>query len=230
MVPNMKFLVIEDDENLIIYLSKAFKEAGHLMDCSNNGREGLALALKNDYNAIVLDRMLPEMDGFSFLQEFRAQGHLTPVIILSALSKVDDRISGLKKGADDYLPKPFVFAELMARLEALVHRSQGHMQSTVELSTKGLTLNLLTRQVIRDGQQISLQTREFKLLELLMRHKGQIVTRSMLLEKVWEYHFDPQTNVIDVHISRLRQKIDKDPSQSLILTIRGQGYKIVDDN
>ncbi len=226
----MKFLVIEDDENLIIYLSKAFKEAGHLMDCSNNGREGLALALKNDYNAIVLDRMLPEMDGFSFLQEFRAQGHLTPVIILSALSKVDDRISGLKKGADDYLPKPFVFAELMARLEALVHRSQGHMQSTVELSTKGLTLNLLTRQVIRDGQQISLQTREFKLLELLMRHKGQIVTRSMLLEKVWEYHFDPQTNVIDVHISRLRQKIDKDPSQSLILTIRGQGYKIVDDN
>lgn len=219
----MQLLVIEDDVKTAAYLCKGLKESGHNVDHAENGKDGLFMAMENDYDAIVIDRMLPELDGLTVVRTLRAAKRHTPVLVLSALGEVDDRVKGLKAGSDDYLVKPFAFAELMARLEALTRRAEGDSSQTV-LRVGDLDLDLLSREVRRAGVFIELQPREFRLLEYLMRHAGQVVTRTMLLENVWDYHFDPQTNVIDVHISRLRGKIDRDFDQALLQTIRGAGY------
>src|SRR5213595_25986 len=225
----MKLLVIEDDRETAAYLVKGLSESGYTVDHSAEGREGLFLATSGSYDAIVLDRMLPGMDGLAILGALRAAQIRTPALILSALGSVDDRVKGLKAGGDDYLVKPFAFSELLARLEALVRRvkSGGDSPATV-LRAADLEMDLLRRDVRRGGQLIDLQPREFQLLEFLLRHAGQVVTRTMLLEGVWDYHFDPQTNVIDVHISRLRQKIDKGFDRPLIHTVRGAGYSLRD--
>ncbi len=220
----MRVLVIEDDSQLAGYLTKAFGEMGANVDLADNGREGLFLAAGNPYDVMVVDRMLPELDGLAIIRTLRASGNHTPVLILSALGEVDHRVEGLRAGGDDYLVKPFAFSELHARIEALMRRSAPGDAPATNLSVADLELDLLKRQVNRSGQPIALQPREFKLLEYLMRHAGQVVTRTMLLENVWDYHFDPQTNVIDVHISRLRAKIDKDFDQPLLQTVRGAGY------
>ena len=222
----MRVLVIEDDSQLASYLAKAFGEMGASIDLADNGREGLFLAAGNPYDVMVVDRMLPELDGLAIIRTLRASGNPTPVLILSALGEVDHRVEGLRAGGDDYLVKPFAFSELHARIEALMRRSAPGDAPATSLSVADLELDLLKRQVQRSGQPITLQPREFKLLEYLMRHAGQVVTRTMLLENVWDYHFDPQTNVIDVHISRLRAKIDKDFDQPLLQTVRGAGYMI----
>ncbi len=224
----MKILVIEDDEQTLHYLCKGLREAGHVVDSANNGQDGLHQALEGSYDIAVIDRMLPGLDGLSIIKAMRAATNATPVLILSALGDVDDRVDGLRAGGDDYLVKPFAFAELSARLEALTRRRETEVPSTV-LEVADLKMDLLKRHVSRSGQTIRLQPREFKLLEFLMRHKSQVVTRTMLLEGVWEYHFDPQTNVIDVHISRLRAKVDKDFDIPLIHTIRGAGYCLTTD-
>jgi len=219
----MHILVIEDDPNTAAYIVKALGEAGHVVDHARDGRDGLFLATSGQFDALIVDRMLPGLDGLSVVQALRAAKVATPVLFLSALGQVDDRVKGLKAGGDDYLVKPFAFSELLARLEAIVRR---HAAPTTETSLKvgELELDLLTRAVRRDGKAIELQPREFKLLEFMMRHAGQVVTRTMLLEGVWDYHFDPQTNVIDVHISRLRQKIDKGFAAPMLHTVRGAGY------
>lgn len=222
----MRVLVIEDDPQLSAYLVKAFGEMGASADLADNGRDGLFLAAGNQYDVMVVDRMLPELDGLAIIRTLRASGNPTPVLILSALGEVDHRVEGLRAGGDDYLVKPFAFSELHARIEALMRRSAPGDVPTTSLSVADLELDLLKRQVHRAGQPISLQPREFKLLEYLMRHAGQVVTRTMLLENVWDYHFDPQTNVIDVHVSRLRAKIDKDFDQQLLQTVRGAGYML----
>lgn len=222
----MRVLIIEDDAATADYMRKALSEAGHLADHAADGREGLFHATDGKYDAIVLDRMLPGLDGLALLQALRAQKIDTPVILLSALGQVDDRIKGLKAGGDDYLTKPFAFAELLARLEALVRRRSGGSDVVTKLQLADLEMDLLTRKVLRAGQSVDLQPREFRLLEYLLRHAGQVVTRTMLLENVWDYHFDPQTNVIDVHISRLRQKIDKGYDKTLLHTVRGAGYSL----
>ncbi len=222
----MRVLVIEDDSQLASYLAKAFGETGANVDLADNGREGLFLAAGNPYDVMVVDRMLPELDGLAIIRTLRASGNSTPVLILSALGEVDHRVEGLRAGGDDYLVKPFAFSELHARIEALMRRSAPGDVPTTSLSVADLELDLLKRQVHRAGQPIALQPREFKLLEYLMQHAGQVVTRTMLLENVWDYHFDPQTNVIDVHISRLRAKIDKDFDQPLLQTVRGAGYML----
>lgn len=219
----MQLLVIEDDAKTAAYLCKGLKECGHKPDHAADGKDGLFMAMENNYDVIVMDRMLPELDGLSVLRTLRAAKKKTPVLILSALGEVDDRVRGLKAGGDDYLVKPFAFSELMARLEALTRRSEGDSSQT-SLRVFDLELDLLSREVRRAGVLIELQPREFRLLEYLMRHAGQVVTRTMLLETVWDYHFDPQTNVIDVHISRLRGKIDRDFDHPLLHTIRGAGY------
>jgi two-component system OmpR family response regulator len=193
------------------------------VDRAGDGKEGLFLALEESYDAIVVDRMLPGLDGLSVVQSLRAAQDRTPVLILSALGEVEDRVEGLRKGGDDYLTKPFAFSELLARLEALVRRGDAEAVAT-KLQVADLEMDLLARTVKRGGVTIDLQPREFQLLEYLMRHSGQVVTRTMLLEKVWDYHFDPQTNVIDVHVSRLRRKIDRDFDPSLLHTVRGAGY------
>lgn len=221
----MRVLLIEDDKELSNFVSKGLEEQGHLVEKVYDGKEGLFLATTENFDVLIIDRMLPKLDGLTIVKTLRGANDKVPVLILSALGEVDDRVIGLKAGGDDYLVKPFAFSELLARLDALQRRySQDVGQPTTTLSLGDLEMDLLSRKVMRDGQKIELQSREFKLLEYLVRHQGQVVTRTMLLENVWNYHFDPQTNVIDVHISRLRSKIDKDFNIPLIHTVRGAGY------
>src|SRR5579875_189858 len=222
----MRILVVEDDKDVAGFVLKGLREAGHLAEHADNGRDGLFMAASESFDAVILDRMLPGgIDGLRLLETLRAQNNRVPVLILSALAEVDDRVRGLKSGGDDYLTKPFAFAELLARVEALSRRGKGEGPVT-KLQVADLEMDLLSRQVRRAGQKIDLQPREFRLLEYLMRHAGQVVTRTMLLEGVWDYHFDPQTNVIDVHVSRLRQKVDKPFPTSLIQTVRNAGYML----
>ena len=221
----MRILVIEDDTQAATYIARGLKEQGHLVEHAGDGEEGLALAREDRFDALVVDRMLPKLDGLSIVSALRDEGVRTPVLFLSALGEVDDRVKGLKAGGDDYLTKPFAFSELSARLEALVRRGAPEDVQT-KIKVGELEIDMLSRRCMREGKRIDLQPREFKLLEYLMRNAGQVVTRTMLLENVWEYHFDPQTNVIDVHISRLRSKIDKEFDTPLLQTIRGSGYTI----
>jgi two-component system OmpR family response regulator len=218
----MRILVIEDDRQAAAYLVKGLKESGYAVDHAANAGEGSHLALQENYDAMIIDRMLPGGDGLSIIEAIRGRGNATPVLILSALGEVDDRVKGLRAGGDDYLTKPYAFSELLARLEALLRRRAGGVDG--QLRVADLEMDLLARSVTRGGTRIDLQPREFRLLEYLMRHSNQVVTRTMLLEHVWDYHFDPQTNVIDVHVSRLRQKIDKNFSAPLLHTVRGAGY------
>ena len=221
----MRILLVEDDRQMAEYLRKALAEAGAVVDQAAEGREGLLLAASNDYDILILDRMLPGLDGLGIVRTLRASGNQTPVLFLSALGEVDDRVEGLRAGGDDYLITPFAVSELQARVEALLRRRSAEAPET-RLRVADLEMDLLKREVSRASAQIALQPREFRLLECLMRHAGQVVTRTMLLEQVWDYHFDPQTNVIDVHISRLRSKIDKDFAPPLLHTVRGAGYMI----
>jgi two-component system OmpR family response regulator len=223
----MRLLVVEDDREAAEYLKKALREAGHVAEVAADGEEGLALALDGDYDVLIVDRMLPKRDGLSLLSELRGKGIAVPVLILSALGQVDDRVTGLRAGGDDYLAKPYSFSELLARIEALARRRAPQAADTV-YRVADLELDRLSHSVMRAGKEIVLQPREFRLLEYLMRHAGQVVTRTMLLENVWDYHFDPQTNVIDVHVSRLRSKIDKGFDRALLHTVRGAGYMIRD--
>jgi two-component system OmpR family response regulator len=219
----MHILVIEDDPETASYLRKGLTESGHTVDRAADGKQGLFMAMEQIYDVLVVDRMLPVLDGLSVIQTLRAAKKLTPVLILSALGEVDDRVKGLRAGGDDYLVKPFAFTELLARIEALARRTDVEPAETV-LRVGDLDMDLLSRTVRRAGKSIELQPREFRLMEYLLRHAGQVVTRTMLLEGVWDYHFDPQTNVIDVHISRLRSKIDRGFSYPLLHTVRGAGY------
>lgn len=221
----MRVLLIEDDAEAAAFLVKALKEAGHISDHAADGETGLSLAETQIHDVLIVDRMLPKLDGLSVISKLRADGVQTPVLILSALGAVDDRVKGLRAGGDDYLTKPYAFSELLARVEALARRSAPE-EATTSYVVGELELDRLTHKVARSGQPILLQPREFRLLEYLMKHAGQVVTRTMLLENVWGYHFDPQTNVIDVHISRLRGKIDKEFDAPLLHTIRGVGYTI----
>jgi two-component system OmpR family response regulator len=223
----MRLLVVEDDREAAEYLRKALREAGHVADVAGDGEEGLSLALDGEYDVLVVDRMLPKRDGLSLVTELRTKGHSVPVLVLSALGQVDDRVTGLRAGGDDYLSKPYSFSELLARVEALARRRAPQAADTV-YRVGDLELDRLSHTVTRAGKEIVLQPREFRLLEYLMRHAGQVVTRTMLLENVWDYHFDPQTNVIDVHVSRLRSKIDKGFDRALLHTVRGAGYMIRD--
>ncbi|HBK91841.1 MAG TPA: DNA-binding response regulator [Parvularcula sp.] len=226
----MRILVVEDDSEAAMHVSKGLREAGHVVDHALDGEVGLNMAGAGDYDAYVIDRMLPKLDGVSLLTRRRSGGDETPALFLSALGEVDDRVIGFKAGGDDYLVKPYAFPELLARVEALGRRRTQAPSLTTRYAVGGLEIDVITRTVRRDGRKIDLQPREFRLLEYLMRHAGQVVTRTMLLENVWEYHFDPQTNVIDVHISRLRSKIDKDFDKALLKTIRGSGYTISDQD
>jgi two-component system OmpR family response regulator len=222
----MRILVVEDDKDVAGFIVRGLKEAGHVVEHAATGRDGLFLATSEAFDAIVLDRMLPGgIDGLHILELLRGQKNPVPVLILSALAEVDERVRGLKAGGDDYLTKPFAFSELLARIEGLYRRGKAEGPVT-KLTVEDLELDLLSRQVKRGGQKIDLQPREFRLLEYLMRHAGQVVTRTMLLEGVWDYHFDPQTNVIDVHVSRLRQKVDKPFPSALIHTVRNAGYML----
>jgi len=221
----LKVLVIEDDPTAASYLVKALSEAGHVADEVADGLQGLQRARLDTYDALVVDRMLPSLDGLTVIETLRKSGVHTPVLIVSALGEVDERVRGLRAGGDDYLVKPYAFSELLARLEVLVSRVRGPAQATC-LRVGDLELDRLTRSVTRGGAPVELKPREFALLEYLMRHAGQVVTRTMLLEAVWDYHFDPQTNVIDVHISRLRSKLDRGPGKPLIETVRGAGYRL----
>ena len=224
----MRILLVEDDPTVRGFVAKGLTETGHLVEQADNGKDGLFLAISEKFDVIILDRMLPGgIDGLRILETLRSQANATPVLILSALADVDDRVAGLKAGGDDYLTKPFAFSELLARVEALGRRGRNDESAPqTKLEISGLEMDLLSRTVKREGQKIDLQPREFRLLEFLMRHAGQVVTRTMLLEGVWDYHFDPQTNVIDVHVSRLRQKVDKPFEQPLIHTVRNAGYML----
>jgi two-component system OmpR family response regulator len=219
----MRVLVIEDEPETRSFIARGLKEAGHVVEDAADGREGLFLALEGRYDVMVVDRMLPGVDGLSIVESARNAGRRAPILVLSALGEVDDRVEGLRRGGDDYLVKPFAFSELLARLEALARRGDSEKGQT-RLEVGDLEMDLIARTVKRAGRRVDLKPREFQLLEYLMRHAGQVVTRTMLLEKVWGYHFDPQTNVIDVHISRLRRKIDKGFDQALLHTVRGAGY------
>ena len=221
----MRVLIIEDDLEVSGYMAKGLREASHVVETAGDGEAGLALARDAEFDVLVVDRMLPRLDGLDVIATLREEGDKTPVLILSALGEIDQRVEGLKAGGDDYLVKPYAFAELLARVEALARRRDPETVKT-RLSVGDLELDLLARTVSRGGEEIQLQPREFRLLEFLMRHSGQVVTRTMLLEKVWDYHFDPQTNVIDVHISRLRAKIDKPFGSSMLHTVRGAGYRL----
>jgi len=221
----MRILLIEDDREAASYLMKALREAGHVPDHAQDGEQGAEMASGGGYDVLVVDRMLPKRDGLSIVEELRAGGDETPVLILSALGQVDDRVTGLRAGGDDYLAKPYAFSELLARVEALARRRRPGEAETV-YRVGDLELDRLGHTVTRGGQAVPLQPREFRLLEYLMKHAGQVVTRTMLLENVWDYHFDPQTNVIDVHISRLRSKVDKGFGEPLLHTVRGAGYMI----
>jgi two-component system OmpR family response regulator len=225
----MRVLVIEDDKDAAAYMARGLAESGHTVEVAHNGKDGLLMAATEGFDVLVVDRMLPGLDGLSLVKTLRATGNRTPVLFLSALGEVDDRVKGLRAGGDDYLVKPYAFSELLARLEALIRRRAAEGSSEgreTVLRYADLTMDLLARRVERAGREIDLQPREFKILEVLMRHPGQVMTRTMLLEKVWDYRFDPQTNVIDVHISRLRQKIDRGFDYPLIHTVRGAGYSL----
>jgi len=222
----MRILLVEDDAETAHYLAKGLGESGHVCDSAASGAEALEAALARAYDVIVMDRMLPGLDGLSALKALRAAGCATPVLILSALGQVDDRVQGLKAGGDDYMTKPFAFSELLARLEVLSRRAGAETQAETRLVLADLEMDLLARQVTRAGRAIELQPREFKILEYMLRRAGRVVTRTMLLEGVWDYKFDPQTNVIDVHMSRLRQKIDKGFAPPLLHTVRGAGYML----
>jgi two-component system OmpR family response regulator len=219
----MKLLLVEDDRETAAYLKRALSEAGHSVDHVASGRDGLLLAAGETYDVMVLDRMLPQLDGLAILRTIRASGVKTPVLLLTALGGIDDRVEGLEAGGDDYLVKPFAFAELLARVNALARRPPPQAVMT-KLKVADLELNLLRRSVTRGGRKIELQPREFQLLEYLMRHAGRVVTRTMLLEAVWDFHFDPKTNIVETHISRLRGKVDRGHAQALIHTLRGSGY------
>lgn len=221
----MKILLIEDDREAANYLVQALDEAGHVTHHAADGETGYAMASGMDYDVLVIDRMLPRRDGLSIIESLRAEKDQTPVLILSALGEVDDRVTGLRSGGDDYLTKPYAFTELLARIEVLARRSSP-AEAETSFQVGDLTLDRLSRKVERSGETVLLQPREFRLLEYLMKHAGQVVTRTMLLENVWDYHFDPQTNVIDVHMSRLRAKVDKGQASVLLHTIRGAGYMI----
>jgi len=225
----MKILVVEDEAETALYLLKALKEAGHSADHAGDGDEGYVMASSQAYDALIVDRMLPKRDGLSMIKLLKEEGLTIPILILSALGDVDDRVKGLREGGDDYLTKPYAFSELLARLEVLVRRVQPEEAET-SYQLCDLVLNRLTHSVKRNDQEILLQPREYRLLEFLMKHANTVVTRTMLLENVWDYHFDPQTNVIDVHISRLRTKIDKGFDTPLLNTIRGAGYILKDPN
>lgn len=228
MVPHMKILVIEDDLEAAAYMTKAFREAGIVADHASDGESGLFMGSENSYDVMVIDRMLPRRDGLSVISELRKRAINTPVLILSALGQVDDRVTGLRAGGDDYLPKPYAFTELLARVEVLGRR-KGTPEQDMVYRVGDLELDRLSHEVRRAGKDIPLQPREYRLLEYLMKNAGQVVTRTMLLENVWDYHFDPQTNVIDVHVSRLRSKIEKDFDKPLLKTVRGAGYMIKDE-
>ncbi len=219
----MHILLIEDDSRVAQHVVKGLKDAGHLVDHRNDGRLGLLQAASERYDVIVLDRMLPSVDGLKILQTIRATGDMTPVLILSALGDVDERVAGLRAGGDDYLPKPFALSELIARVDALSRRGPA-LQEDTELALGDLVVDLLGRSVRRGDKFLDLTVREFRILEYLVRNAGRVVTRSMLLEHVWDYHFDPQTNIIDQHVSRLRQKLDRDFSAPMLHTVRGIGY------
>jgi two-component system OmpR family response regulator len=223
----VKLLLVEDNERVSRFVTKGLKEAGHTVDHADNGREGMFLAASEPYDVIIMDRMLPgQIDGLTIIEALRKTGNRTPILILSALSDVDERIRGLRSGGDDYLTKPFAFGELLARLDALGRRSQGSSGTQTSLQVGELRIDLLSRKATRGERHIALQPREFKLLEYLMRHAGQVVTRTMLLENVWDYHFDPQTNVVDVHISKLRQKVDAELEPPMLKTVRNAGYML----
>src|SRR5579872_6261806 len=224
----MRILVVEDDLEAQRYLVNGLKEAGHVVDDAADGETGLTLALSRPYDVAVIDRMLPKMDGLKLVAGMREHSNATPVLFLSALSEVDDRVKGLKSGGDDYLTKPFAFVELLARIEALSRR-RSNSSDVTKLKVADLDFDLLARRVTRNGREIELTARELKLLEFLMRRAGQVVTRTMLLEGVWDLHFDPQSNLIDVHISRLRQAIDRGSDHPLIHTVRGSGYVLRSD-
>jgi len=225
----LRILLIEDDREAARYLIKGLGESGYVVDHAEDGPRGLLLATSESYDALVVDRMLPGVDGLSVIEALRKNGKAMPVLILSAKGSVDDRVSGLRAGDDDYLVKPFAFAELLARLEALMRRTQPGAAPQVQLRIGDLEMDLLSRTVTRGGRGIELKPREFKILEVLLRHAGHVVTRTMLLESVWDYHFDPQTNVVDVHISRLRQKIDAGFDRPLLHTVRGAGYRLAEN-
>ncbi|MFC6196624.1 response regulator transcription factor [Ponticaulis profundi] len=221
----MRILVIEDDVEMADFVQRVLNEVGHTVDTVHDGESGLALARSMEIDLLIVDRMLPKKNGLDLVREFRDSGGSAPALFLSALGDVDHRVEGLKAGGDDYLTKPFAPSELVARVDALGRRG-GSEAPVTTLKVGDLEMNLLSRMVTRDNEKIDLQPREFRLLEFLMRNAGQVVTRTMLLEKVWDYHFDPQTNVIDVHISRLRGKIDKDFDRPLLHTVRGAGYRL----
>jgi len=222
----MRILLVEDDPHTAGFIAKGLKEDGHSVDQADNGKDGLFLATTERYDAIVLDRMLPQLDGMTVLRTLRGASNRTPALLLTALGEVEHRVEGLRAGADDYLVKPFAYAELSARLDSLARRGTGGSGEPTRLRVDDLELDLLKREAVRGGKSIELQPREFRLLEYLMRQAGRVVTRTMLLEAVWDYHFDPQTNVIDVHISRLRQKIDHGFATPLLHTVRGAGYRL----
>ena len=222
----MRALIIEDDAETAGFLAKGLGESGFVVDVATNGRDGLVLAVAADYDVAVVDRMLPEVDGIAIVEAMRRAGRATPVLFLSAKGEVADRVAGLEAGADDYLVKPFAFSELRARVDALLRRRAGPAAEATVLKVADVEMDLLARRLTRAGRVIELQPREFKLLEVLLRNAGRVVTRTMLLEQVWDYHFDPQTNVIDVHVSRLRRKVDQGFDTPLIETARGVGYVI----
>lgn len=222
----MKLLLVEDDQTTLAYLSKGLKELGYSADAAGNGVDALHLATTGQYDLIVLDRMLPQLDGLAVLAALRAADNTTPVIILSALSHVDERIRGLKAGGDDYLAKPFSFSELQLRIENLLQRASGNVNSVTELTAGDLTMDLVGHRVSRSGEEVALQPKEFQLLRYLLEHRGQVVSRTLLFEAVWDYHFDPKTNVIDVHVAKLRKKLEASGRKQLIETVRGAGYVI----
>jgi two-component system OmpR family response regulator len=222
----MRILLVEDDPHTAGFIAKGLREDGHSVDHADNGKQGLFLATTERYDAIVLDRMLPQLDGMTVLKTLRGASNRTPALLLTALGDVEHRVEGLRAGADDYLVKPFAYAELSARLDSLARRGTGGSGEPTRLHVDDLALDLLKREATRGDKAIELQPREFRLLEYLMRQAGRVVTRTMLLEAVWDYHFDPQTNVIDVHISRLRQKIDHGFATPLLHTVRGAGYRL----
>lgn len=227
----MHILIVEDDQVARDHLAKALREVGHTVDVAADGLEGLHLASSIPLDLAIVDRMLPKLEGLALVQSLRATGRKFPVLILSALGDVDDRITGLRAGGDDYLTKPYHVSELLARIDALGRRAElGSGEAAIRLKLADLEIDRMTRRVTRGGKKIELTAREFQLLEFLMRHSGQVVTRTMLLEGVWDYHFDPQTNVIDVHISRLRQAIDKDFDKPLLHTVRGAGYSLREED
>lgn len=223
----MRVLLIEDDRTLADYVAKGLREGGHVVDICRDGKAGLYAAAEEDHDVVLLDRMLPGVDGMTILQTMRAAHNLTPVLILTALGEVDDRVEGLRKGGDDYLSKPFSLQELIARVEALGRRPAA-TRKVDRLAAPGLDMDLLRRRVLVRGEEVRLTSREFQILEVLVRNSGKVVTRSMLLEAVWDYRFDPQTNIVDQHVSRLRQKLGDDGASSIIETVRGVGYRVRD--